>query len=416
MTTIKQKSYAFVLDNVGKKLSPTSENKAWFLIRKDRAKLVNKFPMVIQLTKTIDEEKIDATEIRFGSDEGSKYTGIALVQKCKTKNKPIFKGTIELRQDIKHLMDVRRGYRKYRRQHKRYRAKRFLNRGNSIKELRVAPSVKQKRQSTLRVVNNLDKYIRMNSFFVEDVKINIRALVEGYTPYRWQYQKSNRLDENLRKAVIFRDNNTCVMCGKTNCEIQVHHITSRRQGGADSVFNLCCLCIKCHKKVTGVEEKYSEKLYSLINGRNVKTRFAQHVMQGKTYLYNELKVKGQLDLTDGGATSNKRIDWGIDKTHSNDAVVICGLNVTQNDVNIKDWTIKPMRRQLKGNIEELNGFKNRDVVRYTKKDGSYYDGYITALYPKKNQFNLTDFNGKTYKRYGLKNASLLWRFNKIYYI
>lgn len=416
MTTIKQKSYAFVLDNVGKKLSPTSENKAWFLIRKDRAKLVNKFPMVIQLTKTIDEEKIDATEIRFGSDEGSKYTGIALVQKCKTKNKPIFKGTIELRQDVKHLMGVRRGYRKYRRQHKRYRAKRFLNRGNSIKKLRVAPSVKQKRQSTLRVVNNLDKYIRINRFFIEDVKINIRALVEGYTPYRWQYQKSNRLDENLRKAVIFRDNNTCVMCGKTNCEIQVHHITSRRQGGADSVFNLCCLCTKCHKKVTGVEEKYAEKLYDLINGRNVKTSFAQHVMQGKTYLYTELKSKGQLTLTDGGATANKRIDWNIEKTHSNDAIVICGLKIAPKEVNIKDWTIKPMRRQSKGNIYELNGFKHRDVVRYTKKDGSYYDGYITALYPNKNQFNLTDFNGKTYKRYGLKNASLLWRFNKIYYV
>ena len=34
MTNIKEKSYAFVLDNEGKRLSPTNENKAWFLIRK----------------------------------------------------------------------------------------------------------------------------------------------------------------------------------------------------------------------------------------------------------------------------------------------------------------------------------------------------------------------------------------------
>lgn len=90
--------------------------------------------------------------------------------------------------------------------------------------------------------------------------------------------------------------------------------------------------------------------------------------------------------------------------------------VSTSDTEIKDWIIKPMRRQSKGSNEEVCGFKHRDLVRYTKRDGSYYDGYITALYPKKNQFNLTDFNGKTYKRYGLKNASLLWRFDKIYYI
>ena len=238
MTDLKEKVYAFVLDGEGKKLSPTNENKAWFLIRKKKATLVSKFPMVIKLTKVVETRDIDTTEIRFGSDEGSKYTGIALVQKCKTKNKPIFKGTIELRQDVKHLMDVRLGYRRYRRYHKRYRPARFLNRGNSTKKLRVAPSIKQKRESTLRIINNLNKYVRIDSFFIEDVKVDIRAIAEGYTPYRWQYQKSNRLDENIRKAIIIRDRNTCVLCGKTNCEIEAHHIQSRRAGGADSIYNL----------------------------------------------------------------------------------------------------------------------------------------------------------------------------------
>jgi len=41
--------YCFVVDVKGKKLSPTKVNKAWFLIRKKRAKLVHKYPMVIQL-------------------------------------------------------------------------------------------------------------------------------------------------------------------------------------------------------------------------------------------------------------------------------------------------------------------------------------------------------------------------------
>lgn len=46
-------NYAFVLDANGKQLAPTKEQKAWFLIRKKRATLVNKYPMVIQLNITI---------------------------------------------------------------------------------------------------------------------------------------------------------------------------------------------------------------------------------------------------------------------------------------------------------------------------------------------------------------------------
>ena len=416
MTNIKEKSYAFVLDNEGKRLSPTNENKAWFLIRKKRAILVNKFPMVIQLTKVVKLKEIDKTEIMVGIDDGGKHTGIALVQQCENRNKPIFKGTIELRQDVKHLMKVRKGYRSCRRQEKRYRPKRFLNRANSKRKERVASSIKQKRESTLRVVNNLAKYIRMDGFVAEDVKIDIRAITEGFKPYRWQYQKSNRLDENIRKAVIMRDNNTCVLCGRTDCEIENHHILSRRDGGADSVNNLCCLCKLCHRKVTGHEKEYEKQLYELIDGRKFDTKPAHHVMQGKNYLYNNLRDKGKLTLTTGGDTANHRIDWEIEKTHSNDAIVICGLKVDSKNVNIKDWIIKPMRRQQKGLALEVCGFRHRDLVRYTKRNGDFYDGYITALYPEKNQFNLTDFDGKTYKRDGLKNASLMWRFNKIYYI
>ena len=51
-------SYSFVLDANGKQLAPTKEQKAWFLIRKKRAALVSKYPMVIQLMKEIPEKEI----------------------------------------------------------------------------------------------------------------------------------------------------------------------------------------------------------------------------------------------------------------------------------------------------------------------------------------------------------------------
>lgn len=124
-------NYVFVLDVNNDQLAPTKEQKAWFLIRKKRATLVSKYPMVIRLKKKIPDNEICKDEIRCGIDDGSIHVGIALVQKCQTRNKVVFKGVIEQRNDVKHLMDIRRGFRRYHRYHKRYRPARFNNRNSN---------------------------------------------------------------------------------------------------------------------------------------------------------------------------------------------------------------------------------------------------------------------------------------------
>lgn len=411
--TKNQKDYSFVKDKKGRKLDPCLCNKAWILVRKKKAKLLQKYPMAIQLNYEVrtDEE----TEIICGIDDGSKHVGIALVQKCKTYNKPIFKGTIELRQDVKSLMETRKGYRRYHRNHKRYRKVRFDNRSASKRKGRVAPSILQKKQSTIRIINQLLKFVNIKEFHLEDVVVDIRALSEGKKLYGWQYQESNRLDENIRKAVILRDNCECMECGKSNCMLEVHHIVPRRLKGSNAISNLITLCSGCHQKTEGKEELFIDKYYKKIDGKNIRFDYAQHVMQGKTYLRQELSKLGELLLTTGGDTANKRIDWNIHKTHSNDAICITDLVVNMKECNIKDWIIKPMRRKSKANIAELNGFKHRDLIKYTKKNGEYYIGYITALYPNKNQCNITTMENKILKRYGIKSCKLLWRFNKIYW-
>ena len=74
-------NYSFVLDADGKPLSPTKEVKAWYMIRKGKAKLVSKYPMTIQLNRIIPMEEICKDEVRCGIDDGGLYTGIAIVQK-----------------------------------------------------------------------------------------------------------------------------------------------------------------------------------------------------------------------------------------------------------------------------------------------------------------------------------------------
>lgn len=380
-------NYVFVLDANGKQLAPTKEAKAWFLIRKKRTTLVSKYPMVIQLNKEISDDEICKDEIRCGIDDGGLHVGIALVQKCQAKNKVIFKGTIEQRNDVKHLMDVRRGYRRYHRCHKRHRQARFNNRSSSKRDGKIAPSILQKRQATVRVINQLNKWINITNYWLEDVSIDIRALTDGYKSYRWQYQKSNRLDENIRKAVILRDECKCMECGKSNCRLEVHHIRPRRLNGSNTLSNLITLCEKCHQKTEGREELFMDKYFSLLKSSDNKNlNYAQHVMIGKKWLREQLSNLGILYLTNGGDTANKRINWNIEKSHSNDA--ICITDLQPDTCNIKEWSIKPMRRQSKAKTDNVLGINHRDLVEYTFKNGETHKGYVTALYPKQNAINL----------------------------
>lgn len=374
---------AFVLDANGTKLAPTSANKGWFLIRKGRAVLIERFPMVIQLNRIVENPICD---IVLGIDDGSKYVGVAFVQKCNAKNKVVFKGVIKHRQDVKKLMCARAGYRRLRRQEKRYRPARFSNRAASKRKGRLPPSILQKRQAIMRLVNRIGKWIGIGGIILEDVAIDIRALSDSYKPYRWQYQQSNRLDENLRKAVILRDGK-CMVCGKKNCVLEAHHIIPKRMSGADTLLNLITLCRDCHKGVAGDELTYADKFQKIISGKSVRFDYAQHVMQGKKWLWLQLSSVAPLCLTDGGTTANRRIDWGVEKSHSNDAVVICGLKPVA--VPNKEWQIKPKRKKRKiKNAESVCGFLHGDFVCSVDTKGIKRIGYITAIYHDKAQINV----------------------------
>jgi len=76
---ILEKEYSFVIVSEGKKLTPTPINNAWFLIRKGKAKLVSKYPMAIQLLRSIEKEDVDKSAILCGIDDGSKHVGLSLV-------------------------------------------------------------------------------------------------------------------------------------------------------------------------------------------------------------------------------------------------------------------------------------------------------------------------------------------------
>ena len=375
--------FSFVLDSRGVILSPTKEEKAWYLIRKGRAKLLRQYPMVIQLQK--EQDNTDFSYFKIGIDPGD-TTGIAVVQESHlnmSSNKTVFKAEIQHRKDVSKKMTVRAEYRRARRSEKRYRKERFDNRAASRRRGRIAPSIKCRKDEIIRVLNLLLKYIDVSGIYCEDVAFDIRALTDGYKPYSWQYQKSNRLDENIRRAVIMRDKCTCMNCGVSGVALEVHHITPRRENGSNTVGNLITLCSYCHEKITGNEDNYKDYFYSLTCGRNVPLKPAMHVMQGKTYLYGKFKElvgDDNVHLCTGGDTANLRLDWDIEKTHTNDAVCITGVRCLPNNLKTYVYTIKPQRKKVQ-TTQDTSGLaiKHRDLVWYKPRGREPVKCYVTAI-------------------------------------
>ena len=205
------------------------------------------------------------------------------------------------------------------------------------------------------------------------------------------------------------------MCGKSNVKLEVHHIKPKRLSGSNTLNNLVTLCGKCHQEVTGRENEFADLLFNLIgsNNKNPNLNHAQHVMIGKTWLRSKLSRLGELFLTTVGDTANKRIDWNIDKSHSNDAICITNLKPT--NIVIKEWVIKPMRRQSKAKSDNVLGIKHRDLVEYTFKNGETHRGYVTALCP---YLCALSFQSPTKhcKKVNAKKCKLLWKYSKIYWL
>ena len=101
----------FVKNMRGEPLMPCSPRKSRLLLKEGKAKVVDYKPFTIQLTYATGETKQD---VSVGIDSGAKYLGVAIT----SEDKVLIKGEIELRDDVKSLLDTRRIYRRSRRNRK----------------------------------------------------------------------------------------------------------------------------------------------------------------------------------------------------------------------------------------------------------------------------------------------------------
>lgn len=374
----------YVINKQGQALMPTERfGKVRRLLKNSLAHVVCRIPFTIQL----DYDTTDYTQpVSLGVDAGSKHIGISAT----TSEKEMYAADVELRNDIVDKLSTRREQRRTRRSRLRYRKARFNNRVSSKRKGWLAPSVENKIQTHLTVVEKIHKFLPITNIVVEIASFDIQKINNPIISGS-EYQQGEQLDFfNVREYVLFRDNHICQHCkGKSKDKVlNVHHIESRKAGG-DSPNNLITLCETCHKAYHRGEFELNVK-----RGKSFRDAAFMGIMRWS--FYDRLKnIYPDVSMTFGYITKNTRITNNLPKDHYVDARCISGNPVAkplgyyfyQKKVRCQNRQIHKANF-LKGGRKKLNqapflvkGFRLFDLVEYQKdlyyifgrRDSGFFD-------------------------------------------
>ena len=335
------------------------------LLKDGKAKVVKRCPFTIQL---LYESTRYVQDVSFGIDAGSKHIGLSAT----TKEKELYASDIELRNNIVDLISTRREYRRTRRNRKtRYRKVRFNNRVSTKKKGWLAPSIRQKIETHLTVVEKVHQILPISKIIVETASFDIQKIKNPDIKGK-EYQEGEHLNFfNIREYILFRDDHTCQCCkGKSKDMIlNVHHIESRKTGG-NAPNNLITLCETCHKGY----HKGTIKLPSNIK-RGMSFRDATFMGIMKWSFYEELKNRYKdVHMTYGYITKNTRIKNNLPKEHYVDARCISG-NPLAKPLGIYYYQkkVRCHNRQIYKNTFLKGGKKRRAQMEYLVKGFRLYD-------------------------------------------
>lgn len=374
----------YVINKQGQALMPTERfGKVRRLLKNSLAHVVCRIPFTIQL----DYDTTDYTQpVSLGVDAGSKHIGISAT----TSEKELYAADVELRNDIVDKLSTRRELRRTRRSRLRYRKARFNNRVSSKRKGWLAPSVENKIQTHLTVVEKIHKFLPITNIVVETASFDIQK-INNPSISGSEYQQGEQLDFfNVREYVLFRDNHTCQHCkGKSKDKVlNVHHIESRKAGG-DSPNNLITLCETCHKAYHRGEFELNVK-----RGKSFRDAAFMGIMRWS--FYDRLKnIYPNVSMTFGYITKNTRTTNNLPKEHYVDARCISGNPMSkplgyyfyqkkvrcQNRQIHKDNFLKGGRKKLNQAPFLVKGFRLFDLVEYQndlyyifgRRDSGFFD-------------------------------------------
>ena len=348
----------YVINKHGKPLMPCKPRKARLLLKNKQAKILKYEPFTIQLLYGSSGYK---QKVSLGIDAGSKHVGASAT----TKKQELYASQTELRGDmVVKLLSDRLELRRSRRSRKtRYRNPRFLNRVHSKHKGWLSPSIENKINTHIRIIDDVYKLLPIYNIIVETASFDIQKLKNKYISGK-EYQEGEQLGfSNVREYVLSRDNHTCQCChGKLKDNIlQVHHIESRKTGG-NAPNNLITLCKTCHTKYHSGEISLPNKIH-----RGIRFKDATFMGIMRLTLYERLKkLYKNVSMTYGYITKYKRIKYNIEKSHVADAFCIT------NNLNAKRLNYYCLQKQVRRHNRKLHkskiysgGYRKNNQAKYS---------------------------------------------------
>jgi 5-methylcytosine-specific restriction endonuclease McrA len=334
----------FVLGRKHEPLMPCSEKRARKLLASGRARVHRLLPFAIRL---LDRTAADCAfqPLTIKLDPGSKTTGIALVRESPTRDATtgevvsvahvlnLFELTHRGRQ-ISAAMTARRQMRRRRRGNLRYRAPRFLNRGNQGRGW-LAPSLQHRIDTTLAWIGRLRRLAPVTAIVQELVRFDMQRM-DNPEIAGAEYQQGTLAGYELREYLLEKWGRQCVYCDGRNVPLNIDHVHARARGGSNRVANLVLACVPCNsrKGVADVRTFLSSdpaRLARIEAQLKRPLQDAAAVNATRWTLWRALKGTGLPVATgSGGLTRYNRARLGIPKTHALDAVCVGAVGTVAN--------------------------------------------------------------------------------------
>lgn len=307
----------FVIDASKKPLDMCHPAKARRLLRDGKAKIYRKEPFTIILTKVVD--KPTENKYRLKIDYGSRHTGLAILKGSKV----CWLGQLEHRNNIKELLDKRRGYRKRRRNaNLRYRKPRFKHRTKPKGWL--PPSLMSRVNNIKTFITRLVRMLPLGTISYENVKFDTQKMMNPDI-HGIEYQQGTLEGYEIREYLSEKFEHKCCYCGIEQGQgrkFEVEHIIPVSRGGTNRVSNLAWSCHDCNQeKGSMTAEEYGHPEVQAQAKKPLKD--AALVMATRWKVYNLLKSFNlPIECGTGGLTALNRNQRNIPKTHYYDACCV----------------------------------------------------------------------------------------------
>ena len=321
----------FVIGSDGTPLMPCTVQRARQLIKAGRVSRRDYRPFTIHLKDrwtTDGKTAVQPVEVRC--DPGSRHTGIAVVAILEEEERVLYQEEIKHRANIGQRLAERKAHRRRRRATKWFRKPRFDNRRRPAGWL--PPTIESIVANQLHRIERLGERTGGQTAVIETAKFDTQKIlnpkVEGAG-----YQEGPLYRRHLREYIAAQWRHRCAYCDKGDWEdatrFNLDHVKPRAKRGADNVRNLVWSCRPCNERkgsrpVQEFLQANPERLAKVLRHRRAPLAAAGKQAAICQSLVDRVRNrKLQVVETTGADTAHARAEWGIPKSHANDAAC-CG--------------------------------------------------------------------------------------------